>query len=174
MADYSRFKKSFCECCDTNKKRLCFLGWPCSADKNRSFIDWEEVVGTKPAPQHDWPHCDSVYINSENTVYLIEFKNIKWFYDENTNKLKSLANIQEELVDKFDYSIKIFQEDGNDIEKFQLRCACDFNGISSLNKSIDELKRQLRNNFFIYLEQYNIYYEECRSLYYSINFVECP
>ena len=31
-------------------------------------------MGTKPAPQHDWPHCDSVYINSDNIAYLIEFK----------------------------------------------------------------------------------------------------
>lgn len=174
MADYSKFKKSFCECCDTNKKCLCRLGWPCPANKNRIFIDWEEVVSTKPSPQHNWPHCDSVYINSENIVYLIEFKNVKWFYDDKTNKIKPLPNIQKVLIDKFDYSMKMLQADGNVIKKFQLRCACDFNGIVKLNKSIDELKRQLRNNFFIYLEPNNIYYEECRNLYYNIKFVECP
>lgn len=165
MDCYTEFKKSFCECCDT--KSSCKLGWPCTLPL---FIDFEAVVENKSSPQHDWPHCDAVYTSDNETVYLIEFKNINWFFDKKTNQLKDLAYVKEYLSYKFLYSERLLKDDGFTKQRFKHICAYDFNDAPILNESIEELKRLLRNNFFTLLEQANIYSEECKTAYYNIVF----
>ena len=115
MTDFAKFKASFCECCDTGRRRECRLGYILD---NKQFINWESFVDFLGSAVHDLKHCDAVYIQDNDRVCFIEQKNLKWFIDEN-NKAKPKEALFEELQEKCRNSeIVLKDEYKQDIKSF--------------------------------------------------------
>ena len=168
MVDYSQFKCRFCDCCKTKADGKCHLGWSNAVHVQDcyDFINWEAVIDTKEAPEHDMPRCDSIYIRENNeTVYFIEQKNIRWFLD-NVEKgtLKKVENVAAELDAKFTKSKDIFEGDGNPVKYFKFIFSYDMNGIPNSA----ELERLFRTHIFTPLEQFDIISNNCENAFYYI------
>lgn len=167
MANYTEFKKSFCECCD--EKRECELRWGLAKHVQdvADFIDWEAVINSRPVLEHGvTKHCDSVYEHPiTNKVYFIEFKNVRWFWDDKTHKLKTIDSVKEKLTKKFRNSKSVYEKDTKVAFDYSYVLTYDMNKAPVGEYSLAELKRLLRNNYFSYLEEFMIYSYECESAF---------
>ena len=156
MCDFTIFKKAFCDCCDT--KKYCNL-IPIKCDKN--FIHWEEF-SKKSLGIDKLARCDAVYIRADNKVCFIEHKNIKWFYNKTE---KFLAT---KLLEKYHNSEKIFKSVCTLKEyKSYFFCSYNLNNITN-DISIEDLVRQIRNQFYNYFLNEGIICEDCQNVAYMI------
>lgn len=165
MPDYTRFKKSFCDCCKTKKDGKCLLGIQHSRTirDHIDFIDWEAVMDTKDPNEHDLPRCDSVYFR-DNITFFIEQKNAKCFFVDNSSEPKDPEDFTEILFAKFETSKRIFGEDAKLSDKIEYVFSYDFNDINEQKRSF--LERNLRNIFFVRLDLKGIIYGTCDQVAY--------
>lgn len=159
------FKKTFCDCCKTRKDGNCVLGLQHdrSITDNANFIDWEAVMNTKDFPEHDYPRCDSIYVR-DNVTFFIEQKNIRWFVVH--NELKKTKDVVDELKEKFDKSVQMFEDDGNILEETKFILSYDLNSVDK--KWLSIFAHDLRNKYFPYIEAEGIKCGNCDQVAYYI------
>lgn len=167
MPDYTKFKKTFCDCCKTGKDNKCCLGLKKSRiiSDNIDFIDWEEIMSTKDAPTCDLPRCDAIYVRDKNTFF-IEHKNIKWFLNDDTNSLKESKETTKYLLKKFTHTKEIFIDEGNKINKLHFICSFDINQTDKSNFSL--IERYFRNVYSVYMEGQGILIDRCDKIAYYV------
>lgn len=168
MPNYNDFKKTFCNCCKSEKN--CQFGWCKSRDVAYciEFVDWEAVMDTKEFPEHDYPRCDAIY-HRAGITFFIEQKNINWFVVN--DKLKQPEDVITELKEKFEKSKQIFEEDGNALEETRFVLSYDLNSVDE--KWLSNFERDLRNNYFPYIEAKGIKCGNCKQVaYYTIHGTE--
>lgn len=159
MVDFEKFRVSFCECCDTNKKKRCCLGY--IAD-NKSFIDWEAFMESHGGKEHDFKHCDAIYVQDDDTACFIEQKNLCWFVDEN-NKPKNAEVLADELTAKFSNSEIVFKQVYKKTVTTRKFCSYDTNNIKP-SISVQNIIRQIRNTYVPYLDTKQILCDTCKNI----------
>ncbi len=168
MVDYTNFKKTFCDCCKNKLDGDCVFGLKQSRTISDcvEFIDWEALMDTKDSPEHDWPRCDAVYIVDNKTLF-IEQKNIRWFTVNNSDQLKDVQELAKELLEKFEKSKQVYENDGNILERVEYILSYNLNSVSKDKLAL--LERALRNNYFPYIESKGIMCYTCDQVaYYAI------
>ena len=171
MPNYTGFKKSFCDCCDTNKKKLCRMNFPNSRPirDNVAFIDWEAVLKERDSDIHDAKHCDCIYVNSDKDItFFIEQKQYLCIYENplagvDERKLKDPAKFAQKLLKKFQNTKKVFIDDGNKIAVFEFIFAYNLNELSGKCASIENIERLLRINYEAHFEAADIRWMDCKS-----------
>jgi len=171
MPDYTIFKKTFCDCCDTKKKGLCCIGLRDSRmiRDNSGFIDWEELLEERDAEVHDKKHCDCVYVNPEkNITFFIEQKQYLFVYENplaeaHEKKLKNPAKFAQSLLNKFKNTKDVFIADGNDVNSYEFVFAYNLNEIDGKRTSTENIERLLRINYEAHFEAADIRWMDCKS-----------
>lgn len=169
MPDYTRFKKTFCDCCDT--KKLCCMNFPNSRPvrDNVAFIDWEAVLEERDSDIHDEKHCDCIYVNSDkDTTFFIEQKQYLCIYENplasvNERKLKDPAKFAQKLLKKFQNTKKVFIDDGNKIAIFEFIFAYNLNELNGKCASAENTERLLRINYAEHFGAVGINWMDCKS-----------
>ena len=159
MADFTNFRTSFCECCDTNRKKECRLGY---IRDNGQFIDWEKFVKFLGGAVHDLKHCDAIYIQDDDSVCFIEQKNLKWFVGID-HKAKQKKDLLEELLEKCRNSECVFKDEyKQDIQSFFF-CSYDLNNTNE-HVSVENIKRMIRNTYSPYFSDNGIRCDTCNNI----------
>ncbi len=175
MPNYTDFKKTFCDCCKTKKDGNCRLGLQHdrSIADNANFIDWEAVVNNKDFPEHDYSRCDSVYVR-DNITFFIEQKNIEWFrlktkeVADESKKLKKPEDVVNELKEKFEKSVQMFEADGNILREKEFVLSCDLNPVSVDGRWLSIFKHDLRNKYFPSITAKGLKCGDCTEIAYDI------